>query len=125
MRVAKFTLEESNNHTLQMQVRCLAVPPTKQVNVVKSPTQTIDSTLKSTPVDTNLPIGMMSCIKKTRLTSAQAQQKLYKQYSCQVMIQIGPYKATIMYHEEICKPAEEKKLSAQQVSEKVQKEYRV
>jgi hypothetical protein len=67
MRVAKFKNEEAKDRTLQQQVRrCMDCPPTKQINIAKSPTSSTVSTLSSPPSIQLHPI------KKLRLSSMQA-----------------------------------------------------
>lgn len=70
MRVAKFTNEESEDYTLQAQVRHMVSPLTKQINVAKTPTSLTVS------MPTHMPPDKLHAIKKIRRVSMQTQQKL-------------------------------------------------
>ena len=85
MRVAKFTLEESKDRTMQMRVRRLIekTPPT--IAVSQSPTQTSVSTLTSPSILS----GQKA--KKIRMTSVAAGQKRVNNHA-EMMVKKAPHK---------------------------------
>ncbi len=88
MRVAKFTNEEAEDRTLQMRVRRMVSPPTKQIDIAKSPSSSTVSTLTSPA-----PIQLRP-IKKLRLSSTQAQQKRINDLALQLNCSSAHKRAT-------------------------------
>ena len=119
MRVAKFTNEEAEDRTLQMRVRRMVSPPTKQIDIAKSPSSSTVSTLTSPA-----PIQLRP-IKKLRLSSTQAQQKHINDLALQVNCSSAHKRATKLYAEQLEKGEDEKRLSASKVSELVYGEFGV
>jgi hypothetical protein len=95
MRVAKFTNEEAEDRTLQMRVRRMVSPPTKQIDIAKSPSSSTVSTLTSPA-----PIQLRP-IKKLRLSSTQAQQKRINDLALQVNCSSAHKRATKLYAEQL------------------------
>jgi hypothetical protein len=119
IRVANFTLKESNDCTLQMRVRRASLPPPKAINVVESSPASTVSTL--TPANfTTLPK-----LKKIRLTSATAQQKRANDLKVKLNHKAAHKRATSLYASEQSKTVGEKKMSASEVSNLVFGEFGV
>ena len=110
MRVAKFTLEESKDRTLQMRVRRLMDKTPTSITVSQSPSQTNASSLTSTSTMT----GPKS--KTIRLTSVAAGQKRVNDHAVMMLKKAAHKKATQIYNSEPKKP---QGLSAKKVSQLV------
>jgi hypothetical protein len=116
MRVAKFTLEESKDRTLQMRVRRLMDKTPTSITVSQSPSQTNASSLTSTSTMT----GPKS--KTIRLTSVAAGQKRVNDHAAMTLKKAAHKKATTIYNSELKKP---QGLSAKKVSQLVLGEFGV
>jgi hypothetical protein len=116
MRVAKFTLEESKDRTLQMRVRRLMDKTPSSITVNQSPSQTNASSLTSTSTVPGLKP------KTIRLTSVAAGQKRVNDHAAMTLKKAAHKKATTIYNSELKKP---QGLSAKKVSQLVLGEFGV
>ena len=116
MRVAKFTLDESQDRTMQMHVRRLIGQIPATIAISQSPTQTSMSTLTSPSIVS----GQKS--KKICLTSVAAGQKRANDHAVTMVKKAAHKKATTIYNSELQKP---EGLSAKQVSQLVLGEFGV
>ena len=94
MRVATFSLEESNDRTLQMRVCRAYLPPPQAINVVESSPASTVSTL--TPPN----FATLPKLKKIRLTSAAAQQKRANDLKVKLYHKAAHKRATSLYASE-------------------------
>ena len=117
MRVATFTLKESNDCTLQMRVCRAYLPPPQAINVAESSSASIVSIL--TPQN----IATLPKLKMIRLTSAAAQQKHANNLKVKLHHKAAHKRATSLYASEQSKPVVEKKMSANEVSNLVLGEF--
>ncbi len=118
MRVAKFTLEESKDRTLQMRVRRLTdkTPTSITVSLSQSPAQTNASSLTSTSIASG------PKPKKIRMTSEAAAQKRVNDHAAMMVKKAAYKKATTIYDSERRKT---EGLSAKRVSQLVLGEFGV
>ncbi len=114
IQVAKFKLEESTDHTLQMRVCRASSPPPPAINIHDS----ISSSTLSTPTPT---LSTLSKPKRIRHTSVGAQQK----HTNGLHHKAAHKRATSLYTSEKSKPKGETKMSASEVSKVVFGEYGV
>ena len=118
MRVAKFTLEESKDRTLQVRVRRLTdkTPTSITVSLSQSPAQTNASSLTSTSIASG------PKPKKIRMTSKAAAQKRVNDHAAMIVKKAAYKKATTIYDSERRKT---EGLSAKRVSQLVLGEFGV
>ncbi len=116
MRVAKFTLDESKDRTMQMHVRRLIERTPATIAISQSPTQTSVSTLTSPSIVSG------KKTKKICLTSVAAGQKRVNDHAEMMVKKAAHKKATTMYNNELHKP---EGLGAKQVSQLVMGEFGV
>ena len=116
MTVAKFTLEESQDCTLQMRVRRLIGQTPASITVFHSPAQTSTSTLTSTSSASG------PKTKTIRMTSVAAGQKRINGHATMMVKKAAHKKVTTIYSMELQKP---EGMSANQVSQLVLGEFGV
>jgi hypothetical protein len=116
MRVAKFTLEESRDRTLQMRVRRLIDQTPASITVSQSPAQTSMSTLTSTSSASGPEP------KNIFMTFVAAGQKRVNDHAAMMVNKAAHKKATTIYSSELQKP---EGMSAKQVSQLVLGEFGV
>ncbi len=116
MRVAKFTLDESKDRTMQMRVCRIIEGTPATIAISQSPTQTSVSTLTSPSIVS----GQKT--KKICMTSVAAGQKRVNDHAAMMVKKAAHKKATTMYNSELQKP---EGLSAKQVSQLVLGEFGV
>jgi hypothetical protein len=116
MRVAKFTLEESQDRMLRMRVRQLIDRTPASITVSHSPAQTSTSTLTSTSSASGPKTN------KIRMTSVAAGHKRINDHATMMVNKAAHKKATTIYSMELQKP---EGMSAKQVSQLVLGEFGV
>ena len=114
MTVAKFTLEESQDCTLQMRVRRLIDQTPASITVFHSPVQTSTSTLTSTSSASG------PKTKKICMTSGPAGQKRINDHATMMVKKAAHKKATTIYSMEL---HNSEGMSAKQVSQLVLGEF--